>query len=201
MSSFIRRKDNKIESEKKVIIIDHEKCKPKTPSYDYLVSKSRSCGKECIVCINNKIIISEDACMVCFNIAKRTPGNAISVVKLPTNLTTNITHCYGSNSFKLHGLPLPQSGSVLGLLGTNGIGKSTAINILSGKINPNFGNLEKNIPTKKDIINYYRGSDLQNYFNKLYKKNLKISIKPQNIIEYSKNFYDLTVLKLFPILL
>jgi ATP-binding cassette subfamily E protein 1 len=32
-----------------------------------------------------------------------------------------------------------QQGSVLGLLGPNGIGKSTALNILSGKLKPNFG--------------------------------------------------------------
>ena len=34
---------------------------------------------------------------------------------------------------------MPRSGQVLGLVGTNGIGKSTALNILSGKIKPNLG--------------------------------------------------------------
>ena len=132
--------------------------------------------------------MSESCCMMCFNLAKRAPGNAISVVKLPTNLQTNITYCYGKNCFKLHGLPSPQPGSILGLLGINGIGKSTALKILSGKIIPNFGVFGKEAPDKKDIIKYYRGSDLQNYFNKLYKTNFKISIKPQNIFKLVNKF-------------
>ena len=95
--------------------------------------------------------MSDESCMMCFNLAKRSPGDAIKIVKLPTNLQTNITHCYGQNLFKLHGLPMPHPGSVLGLLGTNGIGKSTAINILSGSIIPNFGKFDKEKPTKKEI--------------------------------------------------
>ena len=37
------------------------------------------------------------------------------------------THRYGKNVFKLHRLPVPRPGQVLGLVGTNGIGKSTAL--------------------------------------------------------------------------
>ena len=50
------------------------------------------------------------------------------------------TFCrYSANSFKLHRLPVPRPGVVLGLVGTNGIGKSTALKILSGKQKPNLG--------------------------------------------------------------
>ncbi|VVU94318.1 ABC transporter [seawater metagenome] len=184
MANFKRGKDKNIDKEAKIIIIDHEKCKPKTTVYDYLVSKSKLCPKECIILKDKKIEISENCCMVCFNSAKRSPGNAVSVVKLPTNLQTNVTYCYGKNSFKIHGLPTPQPGTVLGLLGINGIGKSTALNILSGKLLPNFGNIDKDVPTKKDIIKYYRGSELQNYFNKIYNKKTKVCVKPQNIFKY-----------------
>jgi ATP-binding cassette subfamily E protein 1 len=45
-----------------------------------------------------------------------------------------VTHRYSANSFKLHRLPMPRPGQVLGLVGTNGIGKSTALKILSGKL-------------------------------------------------------------------
>lgn len=38
-----------------------------------------------------------------------------------------------------HRLPVPRPGEVLGLVGTNGIGKSTALKILSGKQKPNLG--------------------------------------------------------------
>jgi translation initiation factor RLI1 len=58
---------------------------------------------------------------------------------LPTNLETQVTHRYTANSFKLHRLPTPRPGQVLGLVGTNGIGKSTALKILAGKLKPNLG--------------------------------------------------------------
>jgi len=164
---------------KRIIIINNEKCKPKTPAFDYLVAKSRICGHGCIERVANTIIISENACAVCFNIAKRTPGDAVKSVNLPTNLSTPAVHSYGPCSFKLHGLPIPQPSKVLGLLGTNGIGKSTALAILSGQTIPNLGMDQE--PTKADIIKYYRGSILQNYFKKLYADGLIISMKPQSL--------------------
>jgi len=185
MTKLKRGFNKDVDKDKKMIIIDQEKCKPKTPVFDYLVAKSKICNKECIIVNNNKINISDNCCMMCFNLTKRAPGDAIKIVKLPTNLETNISHCYGKNLFKLHGLPFPQPGSVLGLLGANGIGKSTALNILSGNIIPNFGDVSDKEVTKKEIINYYRGCELQNYFNSLYNKKLKISIKPQEITGFS----------------
>jgi len=53
-----------------------------------------------------------------------------------------VTHRYGANSFKLHRLPVPRAGEVLGLVGTNGIGKSTALRVLSGNMKPNLGRFE-----------------------------------------------------------
>ena len=43
------------------------------------------------------------------------------------------------NVFKIKRLPTPRPGQILGLVGTNGIGKSTALNILAGKLKPNLG--------------------------------------------------------------
>jgi ATP-binding cassette subfamily E protein 1 len=54
-------------------------------------------------------------------------------------LERDTTHRYGPNSFKLHRLPIPRLGSVLGLVGTNGIGKSTALKVLFGNLKPNLG--------------------------------------------------------------
>ena len=34
---------------------------------------------------------------------------------------------------------MPRPGQVLGLVGTNGIGKSTALKVLAGKLKPNLG--------------------------------------------------------------
>ena len=69
----------------------------------------------------------------------RCPFEAITIINLPTNLESAVTHRYTANSFKLHRLPTPRPGQVLGLVGTNGIGKSTALKILAGKLKPNLG--------------------------------------------------------------
>jgi len=100
-------------------------------------------------------------------------------VKLPNGLTSDTTHRYGPNTFKVHGLPTPRPGTVLGLLGTNGIGKSTVLSILSGRVKPNLGKFEPPLATWADIVKYYRGSDLQNYFTMILENKLKVAIKPQ----------------------
>lgn len=72
----------------------------------------------------------------------RCPFEAIQIINLPTNLESQVTHRYTANAFKLHRLPTPRPGQVLGLVGTNGIGKSTALKILAGKLKPNLGRYE-----------------------------------------------------------
>ena len=122
--------------------------------------------------------VSENICAVCLTRAKHCPDDAVKIVKLPTNMVTDTTHHYGPNCFKIHGLPTPRPGHVLGLLGTNGIGKSTVINVLAGRLKPNLGELE-DAPGWLDIIKYYRGSDLQNFFTQQLEDNLKVATKPQ----------------------
>jgi len=167
------------EEAKRIVIINSEKIKPNSEAFHYFRKNAGGCGKPCIeIGKDKKVAVSESACPVCVNRCKQCPGDAVSVVKLPTNLTANTTHRYGPNSFKLHGLPVPRPGHVVGLLGSNGIGKSTCLGILSGKIKPNFGNLE-NPPEWSSITNHYRGSDLQNYFQALTEDRMKVAIKPQ----------------------
>lgn len=69
---------------------------------------------------------------------------------------------------------------VLGLVGTNGIGKSTALKILSGKLKPNLGKHEQ-LPDWETILAYFRGSELQNYFTRIVEENLKAVLKPQYV--------------------
>ena len=164
---------------RRIVVIDQEKVKPNSEAFRYFQRNVGGCGKTCIQITNNKsVIVSEDACAVCVNRCKQCPGDAVSVVKLPTNLTTNIIHKYGPNAFKLHGLPVPRPGHVLGLLGTNGTGKSTALKILSGRIQPNMGDLDTP-PDWSSIVSHFRGSDLQNYFQRVMDNRLKTVIKPQ----------------------
>lgn len=63
---------------------------------------------------------------------------------------------------------------MLGLVGTNGIGKSTALKILAGKLKPNLGRYEKGADWA-EILAHYRGSELQNYFTRILEDNLKVT--------------------------
>ena len=78
----------------------------------------------------------------------RCPFEAIAIINLPTNLSSAVTHRYAANAFKLHRLPTPRPGQVLGLVGTNGIGKSTALKILAGKLKPNLGRYDVSTHTQ-----------------------------------------------------
>jgi ATP-binding cassette subfamily E protein 1 len=134
-----------------------------------------SIGKFCIEVEGTSKIsyISESLCIGCGICAKKCPFGAIHIINLPTNLESEVTHRYSANSFKLHRLPVPRPGQVLGLVGTNGIGKSTALKILSGKMKPNLGNFD-NPPDWEELLKYFRGSELQNYFTKILEDNLKV---------------------------
>ena len=164
------------------MILDQDKCKPKSAAFTYLRKHARGCGKECIRVGGSpdqpRIIISEQACAACSLRASRCPNNACRLVKVPTGLSRNMTHDYGENGFRLSGLPSPIAGQVLGILGTNGIGKSTALQILSGRLKPNLGQ-RANPPDWEDIVKYYRGNSLQNYLRKLVSDELRVVIKLQ----------------------
>jgi ATP-binding cassette subfamily E protein 1 len=101
-------------------------------------------------------------------------------VNLPDELEKDCSHRFGENSFKLYRLPTPSPGTVLGLLGQNGIGKTTTLKILSGETRLNLGNYQA--PTEwKEIVQHFRGSTLQDYFLKMSENRLKVSHKPQYV--------------------
>ena len=124
--------------------------------------------------------ISEELCIGCGICVKKCPFEAVTIINLPSNLEKCTTHRYSQNSFKLHRLPIPRPGEVLGLVGTNGIGKSTALKILAGKQKPNLGRYTSP-PDWTEILAYFIGSELQNYFTKILEDDLKAVIKPQYV--------------------
>ena len=86
----------------------------------------------------------------------------------------------------MFGLPSLEEGTVLGLLGPNGIGKSTIMNILSGNLIPNFGDFENPQENWDNVIEYYKGSSLQTYFSKLSNGEVKAILKPQMVDQLPK---------------
>jgi ATP-binding cassette subfamily E protein 1 len=127
-----------------------------------------------------KPTIYEALCSGCGICVKKCPFKAISIVNLPSELEQDCSHRFGKNMFKLYRLPTPQPGIVLGLIGKNGIGKSTALKILAGEIKLNLGEYE-NPPDWKEIVKHYRGSVLQDYLQRMREKELKVVHKPQYV--------------------
>uniref|UniRef100_A0A336LKI3 CSON009738 protein n=1 Tax=Culicoides sonorensis TaxID=179676 RepID=A0A336LKI3_CULSO len=172
----------------RIAIVSTDKCKPKRCRQEC----KKSCpvvrmGKLCIeVAPDSKIAtLSEELCIGCGICVKKCPFEAITIINVPSNLDKHTTHRYSKNSFKLHRLPMPRPGEVLGLVGQNGIGKSTALKILAGKLKPNLGRY-LDPPDWNDILSYFRGSELQNYFTKILEDNLKALIKPQYVDQIPK---------------
>jgi ATP-binding cassette subfamily E protein 1 len=125
-------------------------------------------------------VIVESLCTGCGICIKKCPFKAIFIVNLPDELEKDCSHRFGENTFKLYRLPTPSSGTVLGLLGQNGIGKTTTLKILSGETKLNLGNY-KEPPGWDEIIRHFRGSTLQEYFQKMADGKLRISNKPQYV--------------------
>jgi|Transcript_77412 ATP-binding cassette subfamily E protein 1 len=167
----------------RIAVVSFEKCKPSKCRLECKIScPVVRMGKLCISVEknNSQAEISEKLCIGCGICVKKCPHKAIKIVNLPLTQNLKLVHQYGINSFRLFGLPIPRQGQILGLIGSNGIGKSTVLKILSGDIKPNLGNYFKHCD-EKEIKNKFKGSELQMYLDKLYKKELKVLIKPQYI--------------------
>jgi len=165
---------------------------------------ARKCGTECILYCprvrtgdetvmigeDGKALISEELCVGCGICIKKCPFDAIDIVSLPEELE-HPTHRYGKNGFALYGLPIPVDGKVTGILGANGIGKSTAIKILSGQLRPNLGNFDTEVAWD-EILRQYAGTELFDYLQTVARKGIRIASKPQ-YIDYIPRVFTGTV--------
>ncbi|MHA1970294.1 MAG: ribosome biogenesis/translation initiation ATPase RLI, partial [Candidatus Thorarchaeota archaeon] len=116
---------------------------------------------------------------------KKCPYHCIRIVNLPEELESSTSHRYSVNGFKMFRMPIPKEGQVLGLIGPNGIGKTTAIQILAGELKPNLGRVEEP-PEWDEIIKEYRGSELQPFFERVQSGNVVPIHKPQTITNLPK---------------
>jgi ATP-binding cassette, sub-family E, member 1 len=138
-------------------------------------------GQECIVLAENKLaLISEDLCIGCGICIKVCPFDAIDILNLSEELKSDKIHQYGVNSFRLFRIPTVRKGQVVGLVGRNGIGKSTALKILAGQLIPNLGDYEGGATWDK-FLRYLSGREMKEHFEKIADGELRVSLKPQAV--------------------
>ena len=165
----------------RIAIVDNEKLKEMQQKlYIASICPVNRTGNECIkVEADGKLTIDENLCTGCGICPKAAP-NAIKIINIPEELTTKPIHRFGENKFVLYSIPTPTFGNVTGILGVNGIGKSTAIKVLAGILKPNFGDWEK-AGDYDGLISFFKGTEAQGFFEKIKKGEIKVAYKPQQV--------------------
>ena len=168
----------------RIAIINRDRCQPRKCSKEceYFCPPVRT-GDETIVFVDSKPLITENLCVGCGICVRKCPFGAITITNLPEEMEDPV-HRYGQNGFALYGLPVPVNGRVTGILGPNGIGKSTAISILSGILRPNLGK----DASWDDVLQRFAGSILGDYLQRVVDKGVKTSYKPQYVDRIPKSY-------------
>ena len=168
----------------RIAIINRDRCQPRKCSKEceYFCPPVRT-GDETIVFVDSKPLITENLCVGCGICVRKCPFGAITITNLPEEMEDPV-HRYGQNGFALYGLPVPVNGRVTGILGPNGIGKSTAISILSGILRPNLGK----DASWDDVLQRFAGSILGDYLQRVVDKGVRTSYKPQYVDRIPKSY-------------
>ncbi|MFO8133347.1 MAG: ribosome biogenesis/translation initiation ATPase RLI [Thermoplasmatota archaeon] len=167
----------------RIAVLDRDACYPQRCSREciHFCPRVRS-GDETIVMDEEtgKPVISEELCVGCGICVHKCPFDAISIVNLADELEEDMVHQFGKNAFHLFRLPTPKQEKVVGILGQNGIGKTTAINILSGKLVPNLGEWDDG-SGREAVLDYYAGTEMHDYMRRLYDGDLDVAFKSQYV--------------------
>ncbi|HSB46444.1 MAG TPA: ribosome biogenesis/translation initiation ATPase RLI [Candidatus Bilamarchaeum sp.] len=163
----------------RVAVVDRDICIEKRCGYVCAkVCPPNRMGEECIVVEKDGIypVISEPLCIGCGLCVKKCPVQCISIINVAQELSDPI-YQYGINTFRLYGLPLPLEGAV-SLVGKNGIGKTSAIKLLSRQMKPNFADFSRELTDEQVMAKL--SIENRRYFQKT-KDGMKVSVKPQHI--------------------
>ena len=179
-----------------IAVVDLDRCQPDRCNYECAnFCPPNRTGEECIVTREERfetaeeyaggadqISISEELCLgeSCGICVEKCPFDAIEIINLPQELDDDPVHRYGENAFGLYGLPAPREGHVTGILGPNGIGKTTAVRILGEEIAPNLGKWG-DPPGWDAVLEEYRGTELQGYLEDLREGDVTVAKKPQYV--------------------
>ena len=166
----------------RIAVVRKERCNP-VGCGNYLCIRVCPVNREGKDCITKdpvtKVKVDPVLCIGCQICVVKCPFDVFYITNLPDELCKTPIHQYGINGFKLYSLPTPAFGKVVGILGQNGIGKSTALKILAGTLKPNLGTAED--AKFEDVLKFFKGSEAQRFFEQLKAGTVKIAYKPQQV--------------------